>query len=325
MAHLRIQDLSLRRASGFRLGPIDLELQAASATALIGPSGSGKTTLLRCIAGLERPDTGQVSLPAGAIGFVFQSGALWPHLTARQHLEFVAPRNPRAEHLALLASVGLEGKQDRLPASLSAGEGQRLALARALAPGPGLLLLDEPLHSVDLHLRDELALLVRRVARERKLTLIVVTHDRDEALAMADDFVVLRAGRIVETGPALSVLERPKTAYAAAFVGRAACLPVHDVDGGRVACAFGAWPRPAGNPCQLVLLPGDVEAVISGDGALPSATVLHVESSPTGILAAVELDGRTVRVVCEQRPAPGERLGLRLRRPPRLLPFGEPT
>ena len=175
------------------LGPIDLEIRSGSATAVIGPSGSGKTTLLRCIAGLEVPGSGRITfdgdvvsdtrtlVPAQArrIGYVFQSGALWPHLSAFRQLRFVAPNRSSDSLRGLLASVGLVDKDNRLPAQLSAGEGKRLALARAIAGDPRVLLLDEPLHSVDVHLRDELGLLVRRVGRERGLTSILVTHDRD--------------------------------------------------------------------------------------------------------------------------------------------------
>src|SRR5690606_14129291 len=125
-----------------------------------------------------------------------------------------------------LERVGLSGFERRKPGTLSGGEAQRLALARALAPAPDVLLLDEPLSSVDVHLRDALTLLVRSLSEERGLTLLVVTHDRDEALAMADDLVVLRNGAVVERGPAIELLGRPATAFTAAFLAQAACLPV---------------------------------------------------------------------------------------------------
>jgi len=253
---------------------------------------------------------------------VFPNGALWPHLTALQHLEFVAPRRPRAGLLDLLAQVGLQDKAQRRPGELSSGEGQRLALARALAGEPKVILLDEPLRSVDVHLRDGLALLVRKLARARGLTLVLVTHDRDEALAMADDLVVLREGRIVERGPAASVLAEPRTAFAAAFLGRAACLPARAAASGYT-CAFGdvATPAHANGAMVLALLPGDVEAVREGAGTLLRRPVLHVEANAGGMLAAVEIDGQTVRVACSWHPAPGELLALRLRRP-RFLPAG---
>jgi iron(III) transport system ATP-binding protein len=328
MSAIGVAGLTLRRAGGFTLGPLDLELAAGSATAVVGPSGCGKTTLLRCLAGLEQPTAGRVVLGGATVrgpqhvGFVFPNGALWPHLTALQHLAFVAPRRARAELLALLAQVGLQDKAQRRPGELSSGEGQRLALARALAGDPQVLLLDEPLRSVDVHLRDALALLVRKLARARGLTLVLVTHDRDEALAMADDLVVLRAGRVVERGTAASVLAEPRTAFAAAFLGRAACLPALPAPGG-YGCAFGevaAAPH-ANGAMVLALLPGDVEALPAGGSAVLTRPVLHVEATADGALAAVEIDGQTVRVACGWRPAPGELLALRLRRP-RFLPAG---
>ncbi|MGA0058767.1 MAG: ABC transporter ATP-binding protein, partial [Planctomycetota bacterium] len=195
MQSLDVDQLQFRHPHGdFRLGPLDLHLPAGSRTALVGPSGCGKSTLLRLLAGLERPTSGTISIggrvvadgphervsPAERkIGFVFQDGALWPHLDAVGHLRFVQPRLGDAEAVALLDRVGLADRARHRPAALSGGEAQRLSLARALAHEPEILLLDEPLGAVDVHLRDELALLVADVARDRKLTLVVVTHDRD--------------------------------------------------------------------------------------------------------------------------------------------------
>ena len=339
MKRIDVDDLTFAYAGGFALGPVDLRLAQGSATALIGPSGSGKTTLLRCLAGLERPRSGtirfdgaEVSSPAHVlpphrrrIGYVFQSGALWPHLNALQHLTFAAPDAPRGSCTALLERVGLGGKEQRKPAQLSAGEAQRLALARALVTRPDFLFLDEPLRAVDVHLRDELALLVRDLAGQHGVTLLLVTHDRDEALAMADDLVVLRQGRIVEQGPALRLLREPRTAYAAAFLCQAACLRVEPGHNGSVGSAFGLHARPADayGELALVLLPGDAEEVDSGasGGSHPRARVLRLEASAGGALAAVELEGQTVRVACRTLPAPGSTIALRLRGAPRLLPL----
>lgn len=333
MTAIRLDAVSFRRESGFRLGPVSLDFAAGSRTALIGPSGSGKTTLLRCLAGLESPSAGRIlfadrdvtraPVEARRIGYVFQSGALWPHLNALQHLAFVAPRKGREALRAELAAVGLAERENRLPAQLSAGEGKRLALARALAGEPEVLLLDEPLHSVDVHLRDELGLLVRRIATERGLTSIVVTHDRDEALAMADDLVVMREGSIVESGTAEDLLVRPRTSYAAAFVAGATCLPARALEGDRWATAFGEvhGPRAEAAGVELVLLPGDVHAAAPGAGT-SRGRVLRVETTPGGYAAVVELEGRSVRVACAEPPRIGVTLDLRLAREPRLLPIG---
>jgi ABC-type Fe3+/spermidine/putrescine transport system ATPase subunit len=224
----------------------------------------------------------------------------------------------------MLGQVGLGDKLARRPAELSGGEAQRLSLCRALITRPELLLLDEPLHSVDVHLRDELALLVCDLARRLGVTLLVVTHDRGEALAMAEQLVVLRAGKVVESGTALQLLREPRTAYVAAFLWQAACLPTTRGQNGSVSSVFGEIPGTgAGRPdLALVLMPGDVEEA-DPVPANPRARVLRVEVTPAGPLAAVDLAGHTVRVRCSRVPAAGEELWLRLRGAPRLLPTGD--
>lgn len=205
-------------AGGTRIaGPLDLTVAAGEHLLLTGPSGCGKSTLLRAIAGLERPTAGEVLLygqPASRgpklelapeardIGFLFQGGALWPHMTAARTLEFVlrARRTPRAEIPArvteLLAWVELSGFEQRLPGTLSGGEAQRLALARALAVRPRLLLLDEPLGPLDTELRGALLARLAELQQEFDLTIIHVTHDPAEAERLATRTLRMRAGRI---------------------------------------------------------------------------------------------------------------------------------
>jgi ABC-type sulfate/molybdate transport systems ATPase subunit len=199
------------------LGPLDLELERGQHVVVIGPSGSGKTTLLRLVAGLARPSAGRVHLgeqlvsdgrrilvPAERrrIGMLFQDGALWPHMTALGTLEFVLRHAgcPRAERRRrageLLALVELGGMDDRRPGTLSGGEGQRLALARALASDPELLLLDEPLGPLDAALRASLLERIDTIRRERGLTLLHVTHDPAESAAYTDRTITLESGRI---------------------------------------------------------------------------------------------------------------------------------
>ncbi len=341
MTSIQLDDLVFDRGKTFRLGPIRLEIASGRRTALVGPSGSGKTTLLRCVAGLERPasgsvrfddrvmDGGPIHVPPNerGIGFVFQNAALWPHMTALEHLRFAGPGTSQADATALLDQVGLKDKARVRPGRLSGGEAQRLALARALVGSPRVLLLDEPLRSVDVHRRDEIALLVRRLAAERNLTVVVVTHDRDEALSIADHVVVMRAGRIVEHGPADVMLSDPKTAYAATFLGGATSLPLAMGSNGTLHGEFGEIARPAGvGPWSLVLLPGDVSAARDagavGSGR-PEAVVLRSEPGPTGFSAHVELSGRTVRAFSGERLAAGDKVRLELTRPPRVLPSGD--
>ncbi len=338
MTTIRATDLALERQSGFRLGPLSLDVASGSKTALIGPSGSGKTTLLRCLAGLERPAQGTIQFgdrlmnsPRAfvqprerKIGFVFQDGALWPHLTAERQLRFVEPSLTRTSAIDLLERVGLAHLADRRPSQMSGGESQRLALARALAGEPHVLMLDEPLHSVDVHLRDELALLIRRVAEEANLTLLVVTHDREEAFAIADELIVLLDGQVVESGSVTKLLREPCTAFGAKFLCRASSLPASREADGRLRTAFGLHEAPdtlGTGPMSLVLLPGDV--VLSEAADSPKGRVLQVIPGfhrGGEAIATVELAGMPVQVACSETVQPGGILALGLRGAARFLP-----
>ncbi|MEY4674250.1 MAG: hypothetical protein RL148_2034 [Planctomycetota bacterium] len=339
MSSVALSALTLHRKAGFRLGPVSLAIAAGQRVALVGPSGCGKTTLLRLLAGLERAASGTISfdgrlatdgnrlvLPPQdrGIGFVFQDGALWPHLDAAAQLRFVDRGLTAAGAAALLARVGLAGKDHRTVDSLSGGERQRLALARALAGSPRMLLLDEPLHSVDVHLREELALLIRSVAEERGLTMVVVTHDRGEALAMADQLVVLQSGTVVESGPAAELLHQPRTAFAAAFLGGAACHDLVAESPMRARSAWGSFELPRGASAtshRHVVLPGDVRL----DPAGPvQGRVLQVLPAHGGLELKVAVDGRVHSVATEPSSAlrAGDAVRLALTAAPRLLPLG---
>ena len=234
---------------------VDLDVPAGSLFAILGPSGCGKTTLLRSVAGLERPDAGEIrvdgrlvfstgrriELPADerGIGMVFQSYAIWPHMSVFDNAAFplaVAPRRRRLgrreirERVSrLLSIVRLDGLADRPATDLSGGQQQRLALARALAPEPRLLLLDEPLSNLDARLRAEMRFELERVQRELGVTTLYVTHDQEEALAISDVVAVMRDGCIEQTGPPAAVYERPASLFVADFLGAANLI------GGRVA------------------------------------------------------------------------------------------
>ncbi len=341
MQPVTIDGLLLERSEGFRLGPLDLALPRGSRTALIGPSGCGKTTLLRCIAGLERPSSGVIRIGDRVVsdgrhqlvtpqerrlGVVFQDGALWPHMTALKHLRFAAPSRSRTELLELLESVGLRDLADRRPAALSGGEAQRLSLARALAGDPEVLLLDEPLGSVDVHLRDELAALVRSIAEDRGLTLVIVTHDRDEALAMADEIAVMVDGQIVERGAAADLVREPRTPFSARFLAHALILPLESGDGGTARTAFGSVELPAGAAVDshvLAVLPNDVQITSNGsvDSRDAAARVLQVRHDSFGNrYVVVDLMSGTLVVPCSDDLAVGSTVGVRLRHEPRLLP-----
>jgi ABC-type Fe3+/spermidine/putrescine transport system ATPase subunit len=217
---LSARDISKRFGSHQALDGVSLEVLAGASVVVLGPSGCGKTTLLRVIAGLDTPDTGEIWLDgaqvSGArrnlvapherrIGFVFQDLALWPHLTVRQNLEFVleagrlAPARRAAKVEEALRLVRIETLIGRYPHELSGGEQQRVALARGLVGEPRVLLLDEPLSSLDVELRATLRQELARLQRTLQLTTLYVTHDREDASALADSVVEMRAGRIVST------------------------------------------------------------------------------------------------------------------------------
>ncbi len=226
---------------------LSFEVQAGSLFTILGPSGCGKTTTLRCIAGLERPDSGEIELGGTALfsstrrihvpaeerglGMVFQSYAIWPHMTVYDNAAFplaVVPRRrrlPRRQIRArverVLAAVRLEHLAGRQATQLSGGEQQRLALARALVLEPPLLLLDEPLSNLDARLRDEMRFELRRLQQELGVTAVYVTHDQVEALALSSAIAVMKDGRLEQVGSPRDVYERPASRFVAGFVGAA--------------------------------------------------------------------------------------------------------
>ncbi|MFA5861656.1 MAG: ABC transporter ATP-binding protein [Candidatus Thermoplasmatota archaeon] len=240
MPDLRFDHVTKRYEDGFRFDDVSLAFPDGSLTVLLGPSGSGKSTMLRLLAGLEPPDGGHIllggnditDLPAEArgIGLVFQDGALFPHLNVAENVAFGlrvkgADRASRDERVReMLSLVGIEGLRERRIERLSGGERQRVALARALAPRPAVLLFDEPLASLDRNLREELRRAIRRLHDELRLTSVFVTHDREEALALADRLVLLQDGAVVEEGTPRDVFRSPKTDFAAQFLGSANVL-----------------------------------------------------------------------------------------------------
>ncbi len=221
---------------------------------LLGPSGCGKTTTLRCIAGLERPESGAISIGdkivsgnghfvpphSRDIGMVFQSYAIWPHMTVFQNvafpLEAMKPRPSKAEIKRAveeaLALVGLEGLGSRPAPQLSGGQQQRLALARALVRRPRLLLLDEPLSNLDAKLRERMRIELRELQRELGITTVYVTHDQAEALFLSHRVAVMQDGRIVQEGSPREIYREPASGFAADFVGSATFIAGDVVEGG---------------------------------------------------------------------------------------------
>jgi thiamine transport system ATP-binding protein len=241
---LAVEGLVVRYGATTAVAGVDLVVAPGEVVALLGPSGCGKSTLLRAVAGLEVPAAGAVRWDGADItrlapdrrgfGLMFQDHALFPHRTVGQNVAFglrMAGRS-RADQAAgveaALARVGLTGFADRTIDTLSGGEAQRVALARALAPEPRLLMLDEPLGSLDRVLRDELAAELRRVLGELGLAAVHVTHDQEEAYAVADRIVVMRSGTVVRDGAAAEVWGDPGSAFVARFLGHANVLSSDD-------------------------------------------------------------------------------------------------
>ncbi len=232
-----IRNVSKRFGDFVALDDVSLEVEGGSLTALLGPSGSGKSTLLRIVAGLEWADTGDVALSGldataltpqkRNVGFVFQHYAAFKHMTVRENVAFglKVRKRPRAEIREgvdrLLRLVQLEAFGHRYPAQLSGGQRQRMALARALAPKPQVLLLDEPFGALDARVRAELRDWLRRLHEEVHVTTVFVTHDQEEAMDLADQVAVMNQGRIEQVGTPTELYDRPASEFVMRFVGDA--------------------------------------------------------------------------------------------------------
>lgn len=297
---LRLQGVGFRYGADWVVRETSFEVAAGEAVALLGPSGCGKTTLLNLVCGVLTPAEGRIhlgdqditELPVHrrGIGVVFQGYALFPHLTAFDNVAFplrtaarrVPPDQVRVRVAEALALVGLTGLERRRPAQLSGGQQQRTALARALVFRPPLLLLDEPLAAIDHALREQLQEDLRRLHGLLGTTIIYVTHDRAEAMTVADRIAVMRGGQIVQAGPPSELYTTPRTGYVARMLGGANFLPgpfTPDqgggvVFGGRVYAGAGGAECPAGEPACLLLRPEAVRVGPAPDGAAAMQGVL---------------------------------------------------
>ena len=263
-----VRNVSKRFGDFQALDDVSLDVEGGSLTALLGPSGSGKSTLLRIIAGLEWPDSGEIRLAGEdatelttqqrGVGFVFQHYAAFKHMTVRQNVAFglEVRKRPKAEIRSrvdeLLELVQLQGFGDRYPAQLSGGQRQRMALARALAPEPRVLLLDEPFGALDARVRAELRSWLRRLHDETHTTTVFVTHDQEEAMDVADNVVVMNKGRVEQVAEPRELYDAPANEFVMSFVGQA----------NRIG---DAWVRPH-----------DLEVVLEPNGATREAQVERV-------------------------------------------------
>ncbi|MBV8184467.1 MAG: ABC transporter ATP-binding protein [Hyphomicrobiales bacterium] len=316
MAKVEIASLSKRYGENFVVKDLSIEIPQGEFLVLLGPSGCGKTTTLRMIAGFVEPSSGQITLGGRDVttlppwkrntGLVFQSYALFPHLTVDENVAFglemrKMPAAERRENVAeALRLVRLEGFGERLPRQLSGGQQQRVALARALAFRPDVLLLDEPLSNLDAKLREEVRVEIRELQQKLGLTTVMVTHDQDEALSMADRLVVMSQGEVRQIGTQRDLYERPADRFVAGFVGRSNFLAGQcDGDGAfisagglRIACTAGVPGKGT-----LALRP---EAVSVG----PEAA--HLDNSFEGVVEYISYLGSVLDV--RVRLAPQDRI-----------------
>jgi putrescine transport system ATP-binding protein len=326
LAHLEIERLVVRYGPMRALDGIDLTIGGGEMFVLLGGSGSGKTTLLRTLGGFITPVSGRVTLGGQDItglpphqrpvNTTFQSYALFPHMSVAENVAFGLRRQgaPKAEIAARVASllelVRLSDFAGRKPEALSGGQRQRVALARALAPRPRLLLLDEPMSALDRNLREQTRHELMRVQRETGTTFVLVTHDQDEALAMASRIGLLHQGRLEQVGTPAEIYERPATRYVAGFMGAANILaaellqagaaPLLDVAG--VGAVQARGPVPAGAaaaaPLHLALRP---ERLRLGDGGCNrvSGTVAQVSYRGDSADVLVRTAGGALLTVCQ--------------------------
>ncbi|GEO80762.1 ABC transporter ATP-binding protein [Pararhodospirillum oryzae] len=310
-AALALEGIHKTFGSFVALADVSLRVEEGAFVAFLGPSGCGKTTLLRIIAGLDRQSAGQVwqqgrevsDLPPARrdFGIVFQSYALFPNLTVERNVGFGLENGPRATRLApaqrrqrvaeLLDLVGLADQARKYPAQLSGGQQQRVGLARALASSPSLLLLDEPLSALDAKVRQRLRGEIKALQRCLGLTTIMVTHDQEEALSMADQVVVMNKGRLEQVGAPRDIYRHPANAFVAGFVGTINVLAGHRTPDGHL--RPGAPNGAGGTPVTVCLRPEDIQCQpLEADA--PDADAL-AEGHVHGILQETEFLGPVLR------------------------------
>jgi spermidine/putrescine transport system ATP-binding protein len=311
------------------LDGVSLAIRSNEFFTLLGPSGCGKTTLLRLIAGFETQDSGTILLDGEPldglppyrrpVNTVFQSYAVFPHLTVAENVAFglEMKRRPRAEIDArvkeMLSLVKLEGLETRKPAQLSGGQQQRVALARALANKPRVLLLDEPLSALDLKLRTEMQLELKRLQNEVGITFVFVTHDQHEALTMSNRIAVMRAGHVLQVGTPEEIYEHPSARFVADFIGETNLLDATRVGTARFRLASGvevetAEPGPSEETVTLVIRPERALLAPPGGSALSARVEQVVYIGSDTIYLVVLEGGLRFRVREQNRDGPRSRV-----------------
>jgi putative spermidine/putrescine transport system ATP-binding protein len=319
LAAVSFQRVTRRYGHVTAVSDVSLDISRGEFFALLGSSGSGKTTLLMLLAGFDKPTEGRVLMSGMSvsdvpphrrqIGVVFQNYALFPHLTAADNVAYplkmrgVGRAEREARVKAALDLVNLTDRQSSYPSQLSGGQQQRVALARALVFGPDLLLMDEPLGALDRRLRDQMQQELKRIQGELGITVIYVTHDQSEAMAMANRIGIMAGGRLLQVADPETIYAAPCNHFVARFIGECSILRVAALDGGRgyeIAGARQSLPSPAPVPFDIVVRPENVsvhsmtEAVSDGGLGVP-ATIRDVTYLGAGWRVALELsDGQSL-------------------------------
>jgi iron(III) transport system ATP-binding protein len=298
MGGVRVSNLYKRYGDIVAVDGITMDFEKGTLTTLLGPSGCGKTTTLRCIAGLERPDRGEVSIGGSTVfsqdtnlppekrmvGIVFQSYAIWPHMTVFDNIAFplkirhASKQETDQKVKKIMDLVRLTGLGERPATQVSGGQQQRIALARALVFDPEVLLLDEPLSNLDTSLRDIVRLEVREIQRSLGITTIYVTHDQTEALSISDKVVVLQTGRVMAVGPPKEIYSRPTNDFVASFVGKSNLVR-------------GKFERMDGPLAVVSTALGDVSCGILESSEVKQGDQVLVSIKPENVLIAADVQG----------------------------------
>jgi iron(III) transport system ATP-binding protein len=336
--YLEIRRVTKRYGNVTAVDAVSLDIGRSEFVCLLGPSGCGKTTLLRMVAGLVAPDAGELRLDGSdmtrvparrrGIGLVFQSYSLFPNMTASENIAYglairkVAPLRIAQRVAELIGLVGLKGHEDKYPHHLSGGQQQRVALARALAVDPRLLLLDEPLSALDARVRVALRDEVRDIQQKLAVPTLMVTHDQEEAMVMADRVVCMNAGRIEQIGTPEAIYAEPETLFVATFIGRMNMLQIGDPP--RLDSRVLELPeRLRRAPAKWIgIRPEDVRIVGDTDPGLPNTfdgRVVRVAC--TGNLTRLRVEIGPYGIDAEQHGRAGWRVGdaLRVQLPPEAL------
>jgi putative spermidine/putrescine transport system ATP-binding protein len=334
-----------RYAGSTAVESVSLDVPAGELVALLGPSGCGKTTLLRIVAGLLRQTAGSVRIGADVVdalptnergaGIVFQNYALFPHMTVEANVAYglrargVAVVEARRTAAEMLTMVRMDAFGKRYPRELSGGQQQRVALARTLAVRPRVLLLDEPFAALDKNLRLDMQIEIKRIQRELGITTVLVTHDQDEAMSMADRIAVMNAGRVEQFDTPETIYDRPSTLFVATFIGTANLLAGRLAHGGEsgyaVECeAGGSLALERAAPCSRIgnvvvaARPEHLSIGAPSDGALPATVEMVMPLGPSLVYELLLANDRTLKVTQPRnaelhRYAAGDRVGVSLR------------